>query len=278
MRLPDFLFSPLTAAWLLALLLAIFWRRLPRGLRWSGIGLEVLLLLLIAPVGANLLVAMVESRVPASADCKLPGPDTIMVLSGGTDRRPQSPQDFSALSEASLHRLFAGVALWRRLPDAHLVIAGGGARVPESVLMADLAVQMGVPAGAIRTEQRSHTTWENAMNVAALTPAVPARIWLVTSALHTPRAISAFHAWNFKPCAWPTDSAYVPFSVSVGYFMPQASSLDKVDRAIHELIGGVVYHGLEWKRLRDVQQGAQLNELGAKGQGNDSVHGKPVEQ
>jgi hypothetical protein len=43
---------------------------------------------------------------------------------------------------------------------------------------------------------------------------------------------------------------YIPFGMNMGYFMPQSSSLSKVELAIHELIGSAVYAGLEWKLRR----------------------------
>lgn len=241
MRLPDYAFSPLTWAVLLALLLVVVWRRLPRWARWTGLAAELLLLLAMAPVGANALVWMVESRVPATPACAAPVPRTIVVLSGGVDRRPRSGEDFGALNASSLHRLFAAKALWQREPGARLIVAGGGRVVPEAALMANLAIRMGVPASAVEVEGHSHSTWENALNVAALSPGVPRRIWLVTSALHMPRALGAFRAWGFEPCAWPGESLYQPFSLSIGYFMPQSSALSKADRAIHEIAGGLVY-------------------------------------
>jgi uncharacterized SAM-binding protein YcdF (DUF218 family) len=257
--MPDFILSPLTFALFLALALSLSWRRLPRLLRYLGVTFEVVFLTLMAPVGANALVWMIESRVPAATSCTAPAPDTIVVLSGGTDRPPDSPGDYDALTATSLRRLLAGVALWRRSPGARLVIAGGGWRVPDSVLMAGLAERMGVPGTSIEMEEHSHTTWENARDVAALSPHIPRRIWLVSSKLHLPRALGAFRAWGFDPCAWPAGSLFSPPEWNPGYFMPQSSSLDKVDPAIHELLGGIVYRGLEWKRRRNgaqVQPGA----------------------
>lgn len=255
--MPDYAISPLTYALLLAVLLVLSWRRLPRVARIVGVLAEVVILLAMAPVGANLLVQSVESRVPPPHSCTAPRPTTIVVLSGGVDRRPRSAQDFSALSESSLHRLLAAVALWQQTPGARLVIAGGGWHVPEANLLAGLAERMGVPKAAIAIEGRSHSTWENARNVARLSPAVPRRIWLVSSALHLPRALGAFRAWGFEPCAWPSGSMHVPFGLNPGYFTPQSSSLTKADLAIHELIGGVVYAGLEWKRRRSLPRQAE---------------------
>ena len=120
MRLPDYLFSPLTWILLLALLLLLTWRRLPRAARYAGVALEVVLLLLIAPVGANVLVRLIESRVPLPQTCPAPTPTTIVLLDGGTDRRPRSADDYAALDINSLRRLFAAVALWQRIPHARL--------------------------------------------------------------------------------------------------------------------------------------------------------------
>lgn len=250
MRLPDYLFSPLTWVLLLTLLLVLTWRKLPRAVRYAGVALEVLLLLSIAPIGANALVLMVESRVSPPQTCTVPTPTTIVLLDGGTDRRPRAADDYAALDISSLRRLWTAVALWQRTPGARLVISGGGSGVPHSILLRGLAEQLGVPASSIEIEDRSRTTWENALYTSGLRPRIDKRIWLVSSALHLPRAMGAFRAWGFEPCAWPSESLYMPFSASLGYFMPQSSSLDKADRAIHELVGELVYQGLEWKKQR----------------------------
>ncbi|MEO7148909.1 MAG: YdcF family protein [Rhodanobacteraceae bacterium] len=235
------LLSPLSFAAVIGLVLLVVWKWLPRALRVIGVVIEILLFVVMAPVGANVLVRMVESRLPAIQTCNMPTPDTIVVLSGGFDRAPVGTDDFSALDVSSLRRLFAGIALWRGTPGAQLVIAGGGDyAVPESVMLARLAQQLGVPPGAIRTERRSQTTWQNAQNLAKLSPSLPKRIWLVSSALHLPRALGAFRAAGFAPCAWSSGSLYEAPG-DIGYFVPQSSSLIKAEQAIHEIIGGVDY-------------------------------------
>jgi uncharacterized SAM-binding protein YcdF (DUF218 family) len=252
MKWDNFLFSPLT--WLLSigLMLALTWRRLPRAVRVTGLASEALFLIMMSPLGANALVNMIESRVPPITACRPPAPTTIVILSGGADRAPRSVDDYAALNVSSIRRLLAAIRLWRRTPGARLVISGGGWHIPEAAVLASLAEQMGVPATSISEEESSHTTWENARNVAALSPALPKRIWLVSSALHLPRALGAFRAWGFEPCAWPSDSLYEAPILRLGYFVPQSSSLEKANMAIHELIGSLVYRSLEWKRRRQL--------------------------
>jgi uncharacterized SAM-binding protein YcdF (DUF218 family) len=253
MKWDNFLLSPLTWLLLIGILLALTWRRLPRMVRVTGIVLEALALIMMSPLGANALVNMIESRVPSVATCRSPTPTTIVMLSGGASRAPRSIDDYAALNVSSIRRLLAAIRLWRHTPGARLVISGGGWHIPEAAVLTSLAERMGVPAASISEETRSHTTWENARNVAALVPSLPKRIWLVSSALHLPRALGAFRAWGFEPCAWPSDSLYEAPSMHLGYFLPQSSSLDKADEATHELIGGLVYSALEWKHRRQVE-------------------------
>jgi len=236
--------SPLSWSIVLLLVLVILWRRLSRAWRYTGIAIEVLVILSMTPLGANLLVRSVESRVPAARQCMPPVPAAIVLLSGGFDRPPKYVDDFSAANGESLHRLFAAVDLWRRTPKATLIIAGGGeGNVPQAALLARLAARLGVAPGSIRVEPESQTTWQNARNVAALSPAIPRRIWLVSSAMHLSRAMLAFRAFDFDPCAWSSGSLYLP-PEGIGYFMPQSSSLEKAEFAIHEIVGGWVY---AWK-------------------------------
>jgi uncharacterized SAM-binding protein YcdF (DUF218 family) len=250
--MPDFILSPLVWTLLLALLLGAFWRRMSRWLALALLAVELLLVVAMTPLGANRLVHMVESRVPATAACHMPSPGVIVLLSGGVDRPARAIDDYPALTRASLERLFAAVALWHAHPDDMLAISGGSpvGSVPESKVLASLAHRMGVSVDKLRVETHSRTTWENASNLAREQPPLPRRIWLVSSALHLPRAMQAFQAFGFEPCAWSSGSAYMPFSASVGYFMPQTSSLAKADRAIHELMGGWAY---AW-RARHLQE------------------------
>jgi uncharacterized SAM-binding protein YcdF (DUF218 family) len=234
------LFSPLTWALLLALILAIGWNRLSRFWRAVMLLAECALIVSITPLGANALVWLVESRVPAVDSCAaMPSP--IVVLAAGFEREPVDAHDIAALEADSIRRALAGATLWRKTPEVSLVLAGGGPyAVSENAVLQELMQQLGVPAQIIRGESRSHTTWENAEQLRALQPALPAQIRLVSSALHLPRALVAFRAAGFQPCAIASDRRYLPPG-GIGYFLPQSSALRKAEFAIHELIGEAVY-------------------------------------
>jgi uncharacterized SAM-binding protein YcdF (DUF218 family) len=245
---PLYATSPLPYALVLLVALAVAWRWLPGWLRGVGVALEIVLLALTMPIGANTLARMASLRsVPA---CAAPQPATIVVLGGGFEYVPRSAADFGALHLATLDRVFAGVDLWRRIPDAQMVFAGGaGWSIKEAAPMANLALALGVPPDAIRVEAASRTTWQNARNVAALAPPVPRRIWLVTSALHLPRALGAFRAWGFDPCAWPSTRSHRVHAWP-GAFVPQGGAIATAGTALHELVGRVEYAALAWWHRR----------------------------
>jgi len=239
--MPAALLSPLGFAILLTLLLALAWRRLPRALCWIAVLVEIVLIVAMTPAAANALVWKIESRVPESSACTAPAPTTIVVLSGGVRRAPENAHDVAALEGDTLRRVLAGVALWRDTPDATLVFAGGGPfAVSESSVLQDFAERLGVPPISIRRENQSQTTWENAAQLRTLLPALSQRIWLVSSALHLPRAALAFRAHGFEPCLYASDRRYLPPG-GVGYYLPQSSALIKTELALHELVGEQVY-------------------------------------
>lgn len=129
-----------------------------------------------------------------------------------------------------------------------MILSGGTAQhdVSESALMAQLAREFGVPPDAIRVEDQSRSTWQNAEFVAGLEPAIDRRIWLVTSALHLPRAGYAFEQAGFHVCAWAADPLAREAN-SFGFYLPSTTALRKSEALIHEWVGEAAYR-LGWLR------------------------------
>jgi uncharacterized SAM-binding protein YcdF (DUF218 family) len=243
MAFVDVFLSPLGFGLLLALALWIGRARLPRGAMRAGIAVEFLCLALSTPVVANVLVSVQERRAPKPEACAAPEPRVIVLLSGGMRRAAVDADDYGVLNASSLQRTLAAVELARRIPDAELVVTGGarnGEGVAQGAVMAGIARRLGVPADAIRTETRAKTTWENAMLVRALDPALPERVWLVTSAMHMPRALVAFRAAGFEPCAYAGDARVSSFE-GVADLLPTAGAISNTDAVLHEWVGEIVY-------------------------------------
>ena len=243
------LLSPLGFGVPLALLLWWSRGRMPRVLWRLGLAIEIACIVLCTPLGANTLVRWQEDRVDAAPSCATPEPNTVVLLTAGARRVPRLAGDIDSLNAPSLRRTLIAARLARRLPDAQLVVTGTSDKesVPVSVVMAQLASELGVPASAIRSELAARTTWENARNVRALEPALPQRIWLVTSALHMPRALIAFRAAGFAPCAFPSDRLAVPFDGAAD-LLPSGGAATETEAVVHEWIGEAVYR---WRAAFD---------------------------
>jgi uncharacterized SAM-binding protein YcdF (DUF218 family) len=241
MDVVDAILSPLGLGLLVALLLWRFRGRASHRLWRAGLVVEFVCIALATPLGASALIAIQENRAPMPDRCAAPQPSVVVLLAGGVRRVPTDARDIGALSAPSVRRTIDAVALVRDHPDAELVITGSreDETVPESEVMAELARRMGVRAEAIRIEPTALTTWQNAMRVRAMDPALPARIWLVTSALHMPRALIAFRAAGFEPCSWPGDFLYAPFEARD--VLPRGSAVANSEAALHEMVGELVY-------------------------------------
>ena len=187
-------FSPLRFGILFALLVVLIWRWLPRWMRALALVPLLACVLMTLPWVANAMIGWQEGRSAVSERCLQSPPHAVVVLSGGTTRQPTDETDFSALGESSLRRLIGAVDRLRQQPDARLVISGGSTvyGVGEGALMRAFAERLGVAGENTMLENASHSTWQNAQFVRALEPALPSRIWLVTSAAHMPRSRYAF--------------------------------------------------------------------------------------
>lgn len=235
----HFVLSPLTVGCFVFIAAALSWRRLARGIRIAVVVLAIVLMAAASPMGANALVWVQEHR--AFEPCEGPEPAAIVTLAGGMVARPRDMHDYTALGATSLRRLFGALALHAEHPDAGIVFVGISRwDFPESEIMANLAESMGVPRGEMRTETHSLTTWQNATFTAALDPPVPRRIWLVTSALHMPRAAYAFRKAGFEVCMAPAYTLFIGPD-SPGWFVPQGSSEVKAEDALHEIVGEIGY-------------------------------------
>jgi uncharacterized SAM-binding protein YcdF (DUF218 family) len=224
-------------------------RMLGRVFLWAA---ALLFILMTQNTVGDALLRPLESKYPAIHDpvkftSKLGAgkrPRWIVVLGGGYNPDPALPLS-SRLSSASLHRLIEGVRLYRSLGNVKLILSGGapfGGR-SEAMGMKDLAVALGVDSRALRVEERSRNTREQAVNIRKFVG--KERFFLVTSASHMPRAAAMFKKERMSPIPAPTDHrvAKRKTPAMLRYF-PSARAMMKTRRSFYE------YLGLSWAKLR----------------------------
>jgi uncharacterized SAM-binding protein YcdF (DUF218 family) len=231
---------------LLCLILILGWlRRLMTRRRGGGILLTIgslgLLAITVLPVSDGV-IAPLEQRFPQPAT--LPQRiDGIILLGGAVDTVITRAHGQVALNGAA-ERITATLALARRYAAAPVLISGGNGGLgdnplSEAAATAQLLEEDGLDAKRLMLEERSRTTFDNAVFSRDLVHPQPGQVWLlVTSAAHMPRAVGCFRhvGWNVVP--YPVDYRT---GRSLAGRMWLGQNLVDLDEAAHEWVGLVAY-------------------------------------
>jgi uncharacterized SAM-binding protein YcdF (DUF218 family) len=221
---------------LVGALLALMWRR-------TGIGLAVLSSLCLyaaaTPALSSFLLREIEAQLPQDVD--LAGAQAIVVL-GGEVRLGNRGDIPDRLGAQSLERVVMAAAAYRRLAvpvEVNGATERGGQQSEATLMKAVLEADFAVPVRWV--EERSRTTWENALFAAQLLqPEQVTRVVLVSHAWHLPRALWAFERVGLKPLPWPAPRTAQRMR-RVDDFLPTIRALTDSFYALHELVGGVYY-------------------------------------
>lgn len=149
---------------------------------------------LLAIYAAGVALTMLSARnIPATAPT---GAQLIVVLSG--DYLPREK-----LAEYTKSRVDHGIALYKQGVAPLMVMSGGTQAAAPAPIVADVmrryAIAQGVPANAVLTEGRSHSTLQNALFTANLRPKdLEQPIVLVTSRFHALRSKLSFRWAGFR--------------------------------------------------------------------------------
>ena len=195
---------------------------------------------------SDMLVRPLESQYPPISDFQaIKDVKWIVVLGGGARVDPALPLS-NYLSEAALVRLVEGIRIHKSMPKTRLLFTGGNwfeGFTPEAKVMGDVAIGLGIKHEDIIVEPKAVDTKEHPIRVKEIIEDDP--FILVTSASHMPRAVAIFAKYGMRPTPAPTDYLVMKKEgVSPGDFFPNADSLKKSGRSIHE------YLGMAWAKLR----------------------------
>ncbi len=223
--------------------------RIGRGLLVSA---AVLLLLFSNKAVSTRLLRPLEGRYPAvpeiAADAPPPasiaGSRFVVVLGAGHSDMAGLPAT-AQLSASALARIVEAARLLRVLPAARLVVSGPAepGRPSHAAVLARAAESLGIAPERITLVETALDTEDESLAVARL--AGGARVALVTSAWHMPRAAALFRraGVDFAPC--PAD--FVSRGNSQFRWADlkwDSESLERSTLAVHEWVG------LLWLRLR----------------------------
>ena len=174
----------------------------------------------------------------------------IVVLGGGhhTEHVGVPPNDL--LTSASIDRLVEGVRLYRQLRKSKLVLSGGAMRpmetIPEASYLASIASWFDIPINDIVLETDSFNTADEAVAIKKILQ--NESFYLVTSAIHMPRAMALCRQQQLNPIAAPTDFMLLHASDSrwEDNYLPNANNFSRSGVAWHEILG------FAWGKLRNL--------------------------
>jgi uncharacterized SAM-binding protein YcdF (DUF218 family) len=230
---------------LLGLLLSLFKR-----LRRAGIGLALVFTVFTIAFGllplANYIMVPLEGRFPPFRDDGKPI-DGVILLGGSVDAEDSVSRGAFIVNE-SAERVLDTIQLAHRYPNARILISGGGGTVfgngaAEAPVTASFMKSVGVDPARITVEDRSRTTFENAVFSAEIAKPKEGERWLlVTSAWHMPRAVGVFEKAGFPVVPYPVDfRAGESFRMQRGFAFI-SDGLRRLDVGTKEWAGLIAYY------------------------------------
>ncbi len=231
-----------TALMVECVLIGVLLRRRRAGRVLLALGAAALAACLVLPVD-RWAIRPLEDRFPAVA-APPARVDGIVMLGGAIDDLTSRDRGTPTLTAAA-NRVTSFVILARRYPRAKLVFTGGSGDLQQGIAnearwMRMLLDQLGLPPGRVAYENRSRTTWENAVYSFAMAAPRPGERWvLLTSASHMPRAVGVFRAAGWTVLPWPV--GYQSRDRITGYAPSLGQKLALLDWAAHEWLGLLGY-------------------------------------
>jgi uncharacterized SAM-binding protein YcdF (DUF218 family) len=208
-----------------------------------------LLALLSTPAVGHLAALSLECGYPPveerSADAQ-----AVVVFSAGLIL-PEGPRIRAELDEDSLKRCLLAARLYSGGRPCPVLVSGGRVN-PESdgpapaAVMGDLLLQLGVRPSDLVLEERSRTTYENAVESARLLKERGiVRVALVVDAVDMPRAAACLRKQGVEVLPAPCHFRAAGFPDTPDAFLPSPSGAGGVQRAWHEWLGMLWYrlHG-----------------------------------
>lgn len=162
--------------------------------------------------------------------------DVIVVLGGGS-------YNTGVLTEDSFKRILTGFVLQRRL-NVPIILSGGSAIsvLPESEIMKNVLIELGVDKSKIYTDVNSRDTLGNAFFTKKICRERNFnKVILVTSAYHMPRSVLTFRSAGIDVIPYPTDFKMDKRYNLYSYF-PKMNVLQDSTKAIREYIGLAGYY------------------------------------
>jgi len=237
-KILPLIFSPLMLVIGLIVLGIIF------NLRKFGLIGIIILILSSLPIISNKFIAYLEKDYQPIEIADVENVDAIVVLSGMI-RVIGDEENLKYEFKDSVDRFFAGLDLFNNNKSPILILTRGkmpwSLGITEGEYLKELAIKYGVSEeNIILTDEVQNTDQEAKAIKEILTE--DAKIILVTSAFHIPRAEKVFKAANINLIPYPVDFQSSKLKTTIMDFIPSAKSLFDTSHFVREMIGRLYYN------------------------------------
>ena len=232
------IFSPLMLVIGLIVLGIIF------NLRKFGLIGIIILILSSLPIISNKFIAYLEKDYQPIEIADVENVDAIVVLSGMI-RVIGDEENLKYEFTDSIDRFFTGLDLFNNNKSPILILTRGkmpwSLGIAEGEYLKELAIKYGISEeNIILTDEVQNTDQEAKAIKKILTE--NAKIILVTSAFHMPRAEKVFKAANINLIPFPVDFQNSKSKTTMMDFIPSAGSLFDTSHFVREMIGRLYYN------------------------------------
>jgi uncharacterized SAM-binding protein YcdF (DUF218 family) len=205
----------------------------------------VSLTLMSTPAVAYLAASSLEWQVAGVEE--MPSDMQAIVVLASSVSSPDDSRERAELDHDSMQRCLHAANLYHQRPGCSVFVSGGKVN-PETpgpvcaLVMFDFLVRLGVKAPDIVVEDRSRTTYENAVETTKLlrqrqvTKAV-----LVTDAVDMFRALRCFQKQGWELTASPCHYRAGAFELGLDTFVPNPLAVRDCQRVWHEWLGTAWY-------------------------------------
>tara|TARA_B110000027_G_scaffold4595_1_gene4209 strand:- start:58 stop:798 length:741 start_codon:yes stop_codon:yes gene_type:complete len=197
------------------------------------------------PIISSKLISYLEKDYILQNISNIDKADAIVVLSGMLKTIKFNSKLEYEFNE-KVDRILSGIDLFKNDKAPLLILTRGKfpwlVGVPEGEYLKNFAMKFGIPEESIFLTDSVQNTHQEAKSVKKLLNSNEAKIILVTSAFHMPRAKKVFESYNIKVIPFAVDFINTHSKLTIIDFIPSASSFLVTSVFVREMIGRLYYN------------------------------------
>ena len=196
------------------------------------------------PIISSKLISYLEKDYILQNISNIDKADAIVVLSGMLKTIKFNNKLEYEFNE-KVDRILSGIDLFKNDKAPLLILTRGKfpwlVGIPEGEYLKNFAMKFGIPEESIFLTDSVQNTHQEAKSVKKLLNSNEAKIILVTSAFHMPRAKKVFESYNIKVIPFAVDFINTHSKLTIIDFIPSASSFLATSVFVREMIGRLYY-------------------------------------